>query len=928
MAEAREYEFSFVIPAYNCEDYVEDAILSVVEQSVGFEQNIQLVLVDDGSSDGTARICQMYADLFPQNVVFISQENAGANAARRTGLAHATGKYVNFLDADDMWSLDACEHARRFFHSNPGVGVTTARHYFFEAKSAPHHLDFKFEKTQVINLEKTYDYPQMSMNNAFVRRDLLSPELFETKLQVSEDFLVINLILLEELRYGVMKEPTYWYRKRDVGDSAIDTSGSNLSWYFDSPELCYRRLFEESKTRFGRILPFLQFSVMCDLQWRIKQRIAHPLDADQLAEYRELIVGLLTDIDDSIILEQRNLSRPQKLYTFGMKYGFDARAMQQGLSVSGNKVLWTHPQTRHKVQVSVLAEDAKITIQFIRAQNGKIVMEGRIPSVVATADLGLRAIAPDYQVEARVEPRLGRRYDTFFETNYFTESGFYLELPWDGKARTVRFEFLVDGKAVPANLISGKFCPISFRPFDFTFLGDAMLCIVGRKRDRLQIQPPNQIEARVREVAYEAAQVVAHPETRSLMPYRRYALENALRRLKASAASSSTTAATETERIWLISDRTTMAGDNGEALFTYLHDHPQPGVKPYFVINADSPDFERMKQYGQVVAYRSPEHIKLHVRADKIISSAADEHVFDLLGPNKYLTKNFERFDYVFLQHGITQNDISHWLNRFNKNIAIFVTAAKPERDSILQNPAYYYTDEQVALTGFTRHDKLIARAATTQPQRKVLVAPTWRQSITGTIDPKTGWRKENPSFNESDYYCFFQGLLNSPKLAQAAQELGYTVDFLIHPALAQEAHKFTSDFANIVTEYDYASQFVTSSIMVTDYSSVAFDFALLKKPLIYAQFDQYEFYESHPWEHGYFECERDGFGDVCTDLDSTLDALIALMRNPKMSQKYEQRVDDFFFEPPAGTTRCQLLLDALAALDERKSKYDRKPIV
>ena len=84
---------------------------------------------------------------------------------------------------------------------------------------------------------------------------------------------------------------------------------------------------------------------------------------------------------------------------------------------------------------------------------------------------------------------------------------------------------------------------------------------------------------------------------------------------------------------------------------------------------------------------------------------------------------------------------------------------------------------------------------------------------------------------------------------------------------------------------------------MLSDYSSAVFDFGYLKKPVIYTQFDKEQFFSGeHVCRKGYFDYERDGFGEVEYDLDSTVDRIIEYMENGcKMKEVYKKRVDEFF---------------------------------
>ena len=932
--EQAPYILSVVIPAYNCGAYLEEAILSVVEQDIGFADNVQLILVDDGSTDATPDICERYARLFPENVVHLRQPNCGAAAARLAGLALSRGVYVNFLDADDMWDLDAFSTMLAFLRAHSDVAVCAARHRFFGAQVGEHSLGYKFTRDAVIDLRQTYDFPQLSLSNALVRRDLLNPAYFDGRLQVSEDFLVINRVLLSQMRYGVVSGPTYWYRKREAGDSAIDQSARNPSWYMDVPRLCYRTLFDECCALYGEVLPHLQFAVMYDLQWRLKRPLPHPLGEEDLQCYRNLLLGLLAEIDDSIVVQQRNLDPAEKVYVLGLKYGKTFEQMQHTLAVkpdglfcdecsiaeakaatpgaSPDQAFSIVSATRAANQLHICGlrqqDQDLVHIDFISREGNELVFEGWLGCCLASDDMGLAAETGSWRRTARLEERPDKRRDAFFDRGYHHAIGFVLRVPCDRTNELMKFTLELGSCQVPARLRSGRFCPISFQPLDYAVFGDRALRSIGTAKDRLAITRAGIAGLAVEEALLEAGIWIVRPNARRLLKSRRKAL---VRRALQKGTSSVGNA-----RIWLISDRPNLAGDNGEALFTYLAEHPITGVQPVFVLAQDSPDFGRLSAIGPTVPFGTDEHAALQLVADKIISASADETMIDRFARFRFLAKGVQRRCFVFLQHGVTQNDVSRWLNRYEKDIALFVCASVCERESILGNPAYGYGPDQVVLTGFPRHDYLERQAADTQVQRKVLITPTWRQNLVMSQDPATGARHMSPAFEESAYFAFNRALLNSPELQDAVQQLDYQVSFLLHPAFAEAAELFDSPFADVLTEYDYRREMCESAIMVTDYSSVAFDFALLRKPVLYAQFDADTFYLDHPWEPGYFDYGRDGFGPVTRTLDETVRTLIALMESPEMPIEYRGRADSFFFEPPDGTSRCEMVLEAINRLD------------
>lgn len=101
------FEFSIVMPVYNVEEYLRESIDSVINQSIGFSDNIQLILINDGSPDNADEICLEYKGKFPDNIIYINKENEGVSVARNIGLDEAKGKYINFLDSDDYLDSDA-----------------------------------------------------------------------------------------------------------------------------------------------------------------------------------------------------------------------------------------------------------------------------------------------------------------------------------------------------------------------------------------------------------------------------------------------------------------------------------------------------------------------------------------------------------------------------------------------------------------------------------------------------------------------------------------------------------------------------------------------------------------------------------------------------------------------------------------------------
>ena len=147
--------FSIVIPVYKVEAYLDECVRSVVDQTF---EDFQIILVDDGSPDRSGAMCDTWAEK-DHRITVIHQENGGLSAARNTGIRHAQGEYVLFLDSDDWWADE-----------------TVLERLDVQLRQTPvDALSFNYRKSYDGNLERPYFDPTLP-SSAF-------PEALEQMLQ-------------------------------------------------------------------------------------------------------------------------------------------------------------------------------------------------------------------------------------------------------------------------------------------------------------------------------------------------------------------------------------------------------------------------------------------------------------------------------------------------------------------------------------------------------------------------------------------------------------------------------------------------------------------------------------------------------------------------------------------------------------------------
>jgi glycosyltransferase involved in cell wall biosynthesis len=159
VAELQEnYLVSVIIPVYNGGQYLADAIGSVLSQTC---RPVEIIVVDDGSTDNSAEIAQSYA-----RVHYFYQPNQGVSVARNTGIAAAEGDFIAFLDADDQWPADKLTRQVDFLLENPEVGYVVTHQRILLEQDAPIPSRFKIEL-----LHK--DHPGFVPSTLMVRRAVL-----------------------------------------------------------------------------------------------------------------------------------------------------------------------------------------------------------------------------------------------------------------------------------------------------------------------------------------------------------------------------------------------------------------------------------------------------------------------------------------------------------------------------------------------------------------------------------------------------------------------------------------------------------------------------------------------------------------------------------------------------------------------------------
>ena len=360
-------------------------------------------------------------------------------------------------------------------------------------------------------------------------------------------------------------------------------------------------------------------------------------------------------------------------------------------------------------------------------------------------------------------------------------------------------------------------------------------------------------------------------------------------------------------RFWLVCEEKNEARDNGYWLYRWVREN-RPKQKIAYAINKKSPDYAKVKDLGKTIRYGSLSHWFWYIVADKNISSQKSGK------PNAAVCYLFEvilkmrRNNRVFLQHGVIVNRLD-WLYYPNTYMRLFVTSAAAEQEFIANT--FGYPQGYVQMLGLSRFDTLHDAE---RNEEIILVMPTWREWLGRESRENRGLE-----FSETEYFNAWNEFLHSPVLAGLLEKYDKKLLFYPHRNMQKFLEYFQSDDPRVEIadwkKYDIQDVLKRAALLITDYSSVFFDFSYMRKPVLFYQFDEKEFREKQ-YAEGYFDYHNTVLGKW-TDTEEGLCALLEEQFSLGMPLLSEETVRSFF--PLWDTENRARTYEAICALKRRK---------
>jgi glycosyltransferase involved in cell wall biosynthesis len=840
------YKASVVIPVYNGEKYLKEAIESVVGQTLDFFAYIQIILVNDGSEDSTAELCQEYQNKYPYNVCTLEQDRQGVSAARNSGLGLVMGKYTAFLDADDKFAPSFLETGIKYLDKD-GAEVDMAAfpiQYFSEGEPVKQKpsLNFRFDKTQIVDITEHYEYVQFSACSAILRTDALTDIFFDTRLRYFEDAEFIHKVLLRKMKYALIKEPAYLYRS---DNSAAESKRGDPEWYAKD-RVFGKAVIEYALAQCGEVTQYTQYLILhalrdnlSDLSIRTNESrgaLWPPAQTD-IETSLESIAESLQYVDDEIIKSAERVNYWFRCYLLKLKHGGASLTKKDGkpaIEIGGAVLESFRPV---------------LNICSIQEANGLLTIFGyyHMP-LYDGVELAVEHNAEKYVAEVRA----GSPFDFYFLNQpAHTAYVFTWQIPVKTPGALAFYLVLDDGGRWPVRLSYADNAPLTEQAESF-FAGDTLLLTKTPEENKLYAESLDK-EALQRAAAAVPAKKLGEAAAVMKSYLEMYSLF-------------------KSSRIWLFIDEPESAGSNAEFLFSHCTGK-KDGVDKYFVISKNTMDAIRLEDIGTVIEYGSDMHKLLYLFSEKIIVSNLGSGAYNPFSPAVYaIVKQLANYELVYLPRTVlTRDTLPPAKTLFAHSLGLIAVSSETElqwaREGGLEGVAQ--------ATGLPKYDS---------PQEDaegscILFMPSYREAL------YPGEAEYNFEFGESEYCTRIRELLHDERLLDAAEEYEFEIVFAPHEKTMMQIADFDIEDEYITVAASTQTRdelFAAASLLITD-SMPVYDYVYRQKPVIYYDFADAEKPETI-------------FGETVADHDALVDLIIAYMANGcQMNEADQNKVEEFF---------------------------------
>lgn len=847
------------MPVYNVSEYLETCLDSLLDQTMNRDE-MEILLINDGSTDDSFEICKRYAE---ENEVFklFTKENEGLSATRNFGISRAQGKYMMYIDSDDTFTPETVEEVTKFFdqHYNEVDLVTYLdQPYKFGKKMKPHYRYKYMTRSGVYDLNK-FPYISQTRVNICVK-NMEHNFYFDTTPGFRlEDQEYCSKVLKEKQKIGFCNKGEYQYNRSN--DGSIVSNYFYAYYIFESSMAYFERLFSEFNLEVPK---YYQAMFMNDLQWKHNENKLYPYhyDAEEFAVAMERIRSLLARVDADVIYNHPQLDNFNKHYWLKLKPNAHPAvvAAEDGASIFlDGKRIYNREKFElimHKIRVN--GNDLRF-MAFVKSPVYTYISEKAHILVVENEDY-------DSARELEVFESIHSYYKSETKTCNFWAFSYHCDI-----SEVNRFRFLVRLDGVDYE--TSYWCmPVAvFSKKVKTYIrGNAKLTLEDNviEIEQCSEEQIEEFEAEQNEVFRDSPSVY---ELRSdSLDYRKH------------------------HHIWLYYDLYTVEKDNGYYQFINDFKH-KDGVERYYVYDRELSEIEHLfteEQKRFLVKFGSVMHKLVYLSAEKVLTAFYGFSTISPFGSESEEAKYLDiiKFQTIYLQHGVLHANLRTRNHAERCRADKIVISSEFEKNNLMEN--YAYEENDLICTGMARYDYMDRNR---EAKNRILFAPSWREYLT-VVQSGAKWDLLESKLVKSDYYQKFMEFLSNERLHSILEENNLYLDIKLHPIIkdAKELFQIENDRVNLAADTVELEDY---KIFITDFSSFVFDFVYLKRPILYFVPDMAQFKSGMNHYRKLDLPFEKAFGNLVLEAEDAVNELEKIVkRGYRAKEQYELRMQEFFF--------------------------------
>lgn len=871
-----EHRFSILMLLETSED-IEDTISNLVKS------NIEIILLDNTEGNKAGKELEEVLVKYP-TVIYVDAKNKSKNEAYNIGLKKATGDYISFAEQGIKYEKGAIASVQKHIQKEHAKIICLKPCYMQSEEKKTYKKCSSSDKNLNIDLIESPLELRTILPAYFFHKDYVK-QMDETIYFEDAKIKLLLEILLEHPSYYLINHKSIYYTTPKEDDIGTNTMQNEKQWYQVSLTQFVIPFLTQILEKARQVPTFIQEAMLyyiyekynCNLNDRNKML----LDKEEVQAFLDSTAIALTYIDTDLIIEKEKyllFKMPRWLaYQFVLLKNSKLN-VETNIVIDDKKI---YLQENKKEYLVSELEQEKLNMYAINFEDKVLNMDFSI----SMQDFLKRG---DIEVIAKYNGKTIKAIKTecyplvkVYGVTIAKKIFFHMDIPLEQKGN-IEFYVIYQEKEYKMNIRYEKpQARLTNSRYSYWKINDDYyLC---NKRERLVIERKRIFSGIVKELKFFAARIVRTNHLPVTLKY--FTLRLAYWIVKPFY---------KNRQIWITYDKLYKAGDNGEYIYRHVKEN-HSDVKMYYVIKKEALDYERLKreENANLLLYGTFKHKLMSLLATVILATHANAISYCGFSSKKSKLYICDLFDaeIVCIQHGLTIQEIAQYQNRLVDNTKLYCCASKYEVHNLLNNAMYDFQEKHIEMTGLARYDGLKDKN-----QKQILITPTWRRYLT-LPSPKYGEaRQHNDSFKNSDYFKIYNTLINDERLISTAKEYGYKIIYVLHPCTSSQIDDYDrNDYVELLAATDnvnYEKMLTEASLMVTDYSGVQFDFAYMRKPIVYYHPDELP---PH-YETSELDYETMGFGPICKTNDQIVNVLCEYMKKEcKIEEEYIRRANDFF---------------------------------